>query len=102
MRRLFVGFVVLAIALACSDTSGPVTTPVPTSQLHIVAQGATAPPLYTDSVSFYAVSGQDREVRRYYQGATPGVPGEEILRFKVAGDGVLRRPAGTEVHLGDA
>src|SRR2546421_8972633 len=72
MRRLFVGFVVLAIAFACSDTSAPVATPVPASQLHIVAQGASAPPLYADSVSFYAVWGQDREVRMYYQGATPG------------------------------
>jgi hypothetical protein len=102
MRRLFVGFVVLAIALACSDAIGPATTPVPTSQLHVVAQGATAPPLYADSVSFYAVSGQDREVRMYYQGATPGVPGDEVLRFKVPGDGLLRRPDGTAFQPGDS
>jgi len=102
MRRLFVGFVVLAIALACSDTSGPMTTPVPPSRLHIVAQGASAPPLLTDSVSFYAVWGQDREVRMYYQGATPGVPGEEMLRFKVPGDGLLRRPDGTAFQPGDS
>src|SRR5436189_3158780 len=95
MRRLFVGFVVLAIALACSDTSAPVATAVPTSRLHIVAQSASAPPLYADSVSFYAVVGQDREVRMYYQGATPGVRGDEMLRFKVPGDGLLRRPDGT-------
>jgi len=102
MRRLFVGFVVLAIALACSDTSGPVTTPVPTSQLHIVAQGPSAPPLYADSVSFYAVMGQDREVRMYYQGAIPGDRGEEVLRFKVPSDGLLRRPDGTGFQPGDS
>ena len=102
MRRLFVGFVVLAIAFACSDTSAPVATPVPASQLHIVAQGASAPPLYADSVSFYAVWGQDREVRMYYQGATPGVRGDEMLRFKVPGDGLLRRPDGTAFQPGDS
>src|SRR5438105_703845 len=102
MRRLFVGFVVLAIAFACSDTSSPATTPVPASQLHIVAQGASAPPLLTDSVSFYAVWGQDREVRMYYQGAAPGVSGEEMLRFKVPGDGLLRRPNGTAFQPGDS
>src|SRR5438128_10290861 len=102
MRRLFVGFVVLAIAFACSDTSAPVATPVPASQLHIVAQGASAPPLYADSVSFYAVWGQDREVRMYYQGATPGVRGDEMLRFKVPGDGLLRRPDGSEFQSGDS
>jgi len=102
MRRLFVGLVVLAIALACSDTSGPVTTPVPTSQLHFVAQGPSAPPLYADSVSFYAIMGQDREVRMYYQGATPGDRGDEVLRFKVPGDGLLRRPDGTGFQPGDS
>src|SRR2546423_10836514 len=102
MRRLFVGFVVLAIALACSDTSAPVATAVPTSRLHIVAQSASAPPLYADSVSFYAVVGRDREVRMYYQGATPGARGEESLRFKVPGDGLLRRPDGTAFQPGDS
>jgi len=102
MRPLFVGFVVLAIALACSDTSGPVTTPVPTSQLHFVALGQSAPPLYADSVSFYAIMGQDREVRMYYQGATPGDRGDEVLRFKVPGDGLLRRPDGTGFQPGDS
>jgi len=102
MRRLFVGFVVLAIALACSDTSAPVTTRLPMSQLHIVAQGASAPPLYADSVSFYAVLGRDREVRMYYLGATPGARGEECLRFKVPGDGLLRRPDGIAFQPGDS
>jgi hypothetical protein len=102
MRRLFIGFVVLAIAFACGDPSGPVKTPVPSSQLRIVAQGVTAPPLYADSVSFYAVVGQDREVRMYYQGATPGVPGDELLRFRAPGDALLRRPDGTAFLLGDS
>src|SRR2546421_2540215 len=98
MRRLFVGFVVLAIALACSDTSAPVATAVPTSRLHVVAQSASAPPLYADSVSFYAVADQDREVRMNYQVATPGVRGDEMLRFKVPGDGLLRLADGTAIQ----
>src|SRR5205814_3113064 len=58
--------------------------------------------LYADSVSFYAVMGQDREVRMYYQGPTPLDRGDEVLRFKVPGDGLLRRPDGTGFQPGDS
>ena len=102
MRRLFFGSVVLAIALACSDSIGPRWAPRPASQLHIVVQAVAAPPLLTDSVSFYALLGQDREVRMYYQGAAPGVAGDEFLRFKVPGDGLLLRPDGTAFQPGDS
>src|SRR2546425_13051788 len=98
MRRLLFGSVVLAIALACSDSIGPRSAPVPASQLHIVVQAVAAPPLLTDSVSFYALLGQDREVRKYYQGAAPGSAGSEILRFKWPGNGLLLRPSGARVR----
>jgi len=102
MRRLFFGSVVLAIALACSDSIGPRSAPVPASRLHIVVQAVAAPPLLTDSVSFYALLGQDREVRMYYQGATPATAGDEFLRFKVPGDGLFLRPDGTAFQPGDS
>ena len=102
MRRLFFGLVALAIAVACSDSGPNLPPPVPNSQLHIVLQDTAAPPLLTDSASFYVVAGQDRELRMFYQGAAPGDTGEEFLRFKVPGDGLLRRPDGTVFQLGDS
>jgi len=101
MRRLMLGIVVLVLAIACGDSSGP-PQPVPTSELHFVQQGLTAPPLLSDTASFYAVAGQDRELRMYYEGAFPGDTGEEFLRFKVPGDGLRRRPDGTAFALGDS
>src|SRR3979409_923045 len=91
MRRLMVGLLALAIAIACSDPSGP-PPPVPTSQLHFVLQDTSARPLLSDSASFYALVGQDREVRLYYQGVTPADTGEEFLRLEVPSAGLYRRP----------
>jgi hypothetical protein len=103
MRRLFFGLVALAIAAACSNSSGPnPPPPVPNSQLHIVLQDTAAPPLLADSASFYAMAGQDRELRMYYQGASPSDTGQEFLRFKVPGDGLLRRPDGSLFQPGDS
>jgi hypothetical protein len=105
MRRLFCGLVAVAIVVACSDLSSPPpnqAAPVPNSQLHIVLQSSSAPPLLVDSASFYAVMGQDREVRMYYQGAAPGVTGQEFLRLKVPGDGLLSRPDGSLFQPGDS
>src|SRR6266850_2261911 len=103
MRRLFLGLVALAIGAACSNSSGPnPPPPVPNSQLHIVLQDTAAPPLLADSASFYAVVGQDRELRMYYQGALPSDTGDEFLRFKVPGDGLLRRPDGSLFQPGDS
>lgn len=101
MRSFVCGLVLLAVVFACSDSNGP-PQPVPNSQLHIVQQAATAPPLLSDTASFYAVVGQDRELRMFYQGSFPGDTGEEFLRFKVPGDGLLRRPDGTAFQPGDS
>src|SRR3989442_4443153 len=105
MRRLFCGIAAVAIVGPCSDSSGRPpneAAPVPNSQPHIVLQSSSAPPLLADSASFYAVMGQDREVRMYYQGAAPGVAGQEFLRLKVPGDGLLSRPDGSLFQPGDS
>lgn len=103
MRRLFLGLLVLALAIACGDSSGPATPPPrPTAQLHFVVQDPNAPPLLTDSASFYAKVGENREVRMYYQGLAPGDTGEEFLRFEVPNEGLYRKPDGSLFRPGDS
>jgi hypothetical protein len=103
MRRLVCHLAPLALVAACSSSSGPTpAAPVPNSQLHVVLQDSLAHPLLADSVAFYALVGQDREVRMYYQGVAPGDTGQELLRFKVPGDGLLSRPDGSLFHAGDS
>src|SRR2546422_627672 len=101
MRRLLCGLVALAIALACSDSSGP-TRPTPSSQLHFVLQDTNAPPLLADSVGFQAVVGQRRAVRMFYQGATPQDTGEAFLQFEVPSRGLYRKPDGSAFQPGDS
>jgi hypothetical protein len=99
MRRLFVA-VTAALLLGCSESSGP--GGVPSSQLHIVQQDTTAPPLVATRDSFWAKVGDGREIHFNYQGATPADTGEEFLRLEVPGDGLLRKPDGSAFQPGDS
>ncbi len=101
MRRLMIGW--LALLAACSNSNGPNSQlPVPTSQLHFVAQDTGAPPLYSAADSFYAKVGDGRELRLYYKDTIGGGTGEELLRFEVPGDGLLRKPGGGAFQTGDS
>ncbi|HLZ45849.1 MAG TPA: hypothetical protein VKQ05_09260 [Gemmatimonadales bacterium] len=98
MRR-FLLFVCVAILLSCSDSTSPGT---PNAQLHIVQQDTTAPPLVAARDSFWAVVGQDRQLRLNYQARTPADTEDEFLRFEVPGDGLLRKPDGSAFQPGDS
>ena len=102
MNRL--RWLLLAAVVGCTDatTSPPPVTTTPDSQLHVVSQDSTAPVLLSDTASFYAVVGQGRQVRMYYQGAAPGDTGETLLEFEVPGDGLYKKPDGTLFQPGDS
>jgi len=103
MRRL--RWLLLAGLVGCTDatSTAPVAvTTTPNAQLHIVAQDSTAPTLLSDTVSFYAVAGQGRQVKMYYQGSAPGDTGETLLEFEVPGDGLLKKPDGMAFVPGDS
>ena len=85
---------------ACSDTSDP--GGVPNASLSFVRQDPNAPPLLSARDSFWAKRGDGREVRLFYQGATPADSGEEFLRFEVSGEGLYRRPDGSAFQPGDS
>ena len=92
----------LAILMwACSDSAGP-PQPVPTSQLHFMVQDSAAPPLLSDTASFYAKVGEDRLLQLYYQGSAPGDTGEAFLKFEVKANSLLKRPDGTRFQAGDS
>ena len=99
IRRLFVAVAVAAL-IGCSDNSGP--GGVPSTQLHILQQDTTAPPLVATRDSFWAKVGDGRELHFNYQGANPADTGEEFLRFEVPGDALLRKPDGSAFQAGDS
>ena len=92
-----IGIIALAALAACGgDSTGPNTTTKPTSDLHFLRLSATAPQLQSTVVSFYAVKGQDSEVRVRFKN------GEDFLRFRVFANSLLKRPDGGEIANGDS
>lgn len=99
MRRLLV-VITAALILGCSDSNGP--GGVPNTQLRVIVQDTTAPPLVATRDSFWAKVGDGRELHFNYQGVTPADTGEEFLRFEVPGDGLFRKPDGSAFQTGDS
>jgi hypothetical protein len=63
---------------------------------------ATGTALRTDSVTFWAVKGQDREVAMYYRPNAGSTDSVRFLRFRVRNETLLRRPDGTAFANGDS
>lgn len=102
--RRRVGWAVVALAAACSsDNTGP-TNPVqmrPPGQLNIITLAQNSPPVWNPTVTFWALKGEDREARIFFQDATGG-RGEEYLRLTIRDDALLARPDGTPFAVGDS
>jgi hypothetical protein len=109
MRRtvlMFLSAGALAVA-ACGDDSDGAPSPDdpgstrPPSELSILRLAAEAPPLFQNSVTFWAVRGDDREGRLYFSDGQ-GQPGEEYVRLKIDASSLLARPDGTPFAVGDS
>jgi hypothetical protein len=88
---------------ACSDTTSPGDgTTRPPASLNFVRLAQAGPPLFDGGLaSFYAVQGEDREVRIYFQDLS-GAQGEEFLRLRVRPASLLARPDGSPIADGDS
>jgi hypothetical protein len=91
----------LAALLACSDSSAPDDTSRPPADLNIVGLSDQAPPLYNPEVSFYAVKGEGREARIFFQNDQGG-PGDEYLRLRIDAPTLQARPDGSPIAEGDS
>jgi len=104
MRRARVISLALAAALAaCSDSGGPSTGGVkPPTDLSIIKLAPGSPAIWNPVDSFYAVKGQDRELKIYFTNSNGTGPGEEYLRLRVDAPSLLSRPDGTPFQVGDS
>ena len=92
-----IGIIALAALAACGgDSTGPNPITKPTSDLHFLRLSATAPQLQSTVVSFFAVKGQDREIRVRFKN------GEDFLRFRVFANSLKQRPDGSTIANGDS
>jgi hypothetical protein len=103
LRRLLVPCLILAAA--CSDSNGTDDDDgvKPPSELTILRLSGTSPPLFNPVESFYAVRGDNREVRIFFQeDDDDNEAGDEYLRLRVDAEALLAYPDGTEFVEGDS
>lgn len=106
LRNALIGAVSLLL-VGCSSSDGvpldPSGSPPTRSEAQLAflrfAPGAT---LSTDSVSFWAVRGRDREVSMYFRPEPGKSDSSRFLKFKVEDGSLLRRPDGTPFLFGDS
>ena len=92
-----IAIVALAVLAACgADSTGPQQVTKTTSDLHFLRLSTTAPQLQSTVVSFYAVKGQDSDIRVRFKN------GEDYLRFRVFANSLSQRPDGTTIANGDS
>jgi hypothetical protein len=98
---LFAGVLLVVGTWACSDSSNQNPVEVrDASEVEVITLDPTAPALTADSVSFYAVRGQDRNVEIYFDSA--GAQTDRLLRFDVPKDALRRLPNGQRIRGGDS
>jgi hypothetical protein len=96
------------LAVACGGDGGTPVDPVgnppggtPETSLQFL-KPATGTALRTDSVSFWAVKGEDREVAMYYRPNAGSTDSVRFLRFRVRKESLLKRPDGSTFANGDS
>jgi hypothetical protein len=103
-RALTVASVLLLASCGGDGATGGTTTepqPRPEAQLTFLRPAAGAS-LSRDSVSFWVVGGQDREVEMFYRPRAGRPDSVRFLRFRVRGNTVVVRPNGTPLANGDS
>src|SRR3990172_7575728 len=102
MTRLRLSVAILLVLVGCRDAAAPpieqtllgavVSSPTPSTGMHILRQSPTAPPLETYQVSFWAYAGKASTVIVNYQPAAGQSVGQPFLRFDIPEDGLRGGP----------
>ena len=107
-RRLALAGALVVLA-ACGDATEPGPDPVPPGDttrveedLRFLQAAADAPPLERTTASFYAVRGDNSELRIHYQPRLGDDSGDEFLRFEVRGESLRQHPDGSPIAEGDS
>ena len=92
----------LAGVAGCSDSTASGGDNLPAGELNIIQLSSSSPALFNPEQSFYAVQGEDREIRISFQDPTGGGEGEEFFRLRVRPGSLQSRPDGSPIAAGDS
>lgn len=103
MRARLLVAALAAAVLSCSDSGEPSGNDQskPPSELTILRLSEGSPLLFNPVVSFYAVRGQNREARVYFENGQ-GREGDEYLRLRLDAATLVAHPDGTKFADGDS
>jgi len=90
----------LALAASCGDATGPEQRT--SAELTFVKLAPDAPDILDVTASFYAVRGENRELRLRFAPLPGAVESEDYLRFEVDNESLDRRPDGSVIAEGDS
>lgn len=111
MTRLRLSIAILLALTACRDAAAPfdephaladVVLPTQPSEPHFLRQAATAPPLETYHVSFWATDGRASTVTVNYQPVAGQAVGQPFLRFDIPKNSMVLSPDGARMRRGDS
>lgn len=100
LRAATAALLLFAVAGCSDDPAGPETRT--DTQLNVVLQAPTTPLLTTTVKSFWAVRGEDREIRLFYRPIVGTSDSTEYLRLRIESEALLARPNGTPIAVGDS
>ena len=101
MRRIFV-FLAAAAVAACSDSTATRVVQRNESDLSFLRTADDAPPLVSLGASFWAVKGEDRELRLSFRPPAGSTDSTEFLRLRIRDESLLKLPSGLPIALGDS
>ena len=90
----------MALLVSCDGSTSPQGKQ--TDELRFLRLDPTAPPLASQTASFYAKVGEDREVRMFFRPRPLETDSSEFLRFRVDAGSLSRRPDGSAFASGDS
>jgi hypothetical protein len=101
MRRIFL-FLAATTVAACNDSTGTRVVQRNESDLSFLRTAADAPPLASFGASFWAVRGEERELRLSYRPRLGSTDSTEFLRLRISDASLLNLPSGLPIALGDS
>jgi hypothetical protein len=101
MRRLTFFLAVTTLA-ACSDSTGSGVIQSNESDLAFLRPAADAPPFVQLVASFWAVRGEERELRLAYRPRQGQTDSTDFIRFRVRENSLVTLPSGVPIAVGDS